>query len=315
VEGGGTFDVRADVLPATRPAGKLFLAVTPSSDGGRARRFTPRNASVASATRPIKLLPMLGILFNSIGDSFGVPGMIIGVLFLAFQIWMLVDAIRRQEYFWAACIFLFSVISAMLYYFLVYRDGTTAPAMRGFELPGAADRKHIKELQDKIHHLDKAPHHLELGDIYFQQGKLDMALASYRAAHERDAEDADIRAHLGQCLLRLGKPDEARPLLEGVVAADPRHDYGHTMMALAETLMALDEKDAAIRCWRTVLASNSYARSKVQLAELLIERGEADEAKRELDELLTDDAHAPAFQRKRERVWTQRAKALRSAIK
>ncbi|NJM54936.1 MAG: tetratricopeptide repeat protein [Verrucomicrobiae bacterium] len=87
------------------------------------------------------------------------------------------------------------------------------------------------------------------------------------------------------------------------------------MMALAETHMALGEKDAAIARWRSVLANNSYARAKVQLAQLLIERGQTDEAKRELDETLTDDAHAPAFQRKRERVWTQRAKALRGALK
>jgi len=33
-----------------------------------------------------------------------------------------------------------------------------------------------------------------------------------------------------------------------------------------------------------------------------------------LNEVVADDAHAPAFQRKRERVWVRRAKALARKI-
>ena len=103
--------------------------------------------------------------------------------------------------------------------FYVYRDAPSAT--RGFELPGAQNRKRIKELQAQIHHLDKAHHYFQLGDVYFQQGKLDKAEAAYRASLERDAQDIDARAHLGQCLLRQKKAAEARPLLEGVCAENP----------------------------------------------------------------------------------------------
>ncbi|MBI3876206.1 MAG: tetratricopeptide repeat protein, partial [Verrucomicrobia bacterium] len=163
-------------------------------------------------------------------------------LFSLFCLWMLIDAIRRGEWLWAVFIFLFAPLNAVLYFFLVFRN---ASATSGFELPGTFNRKRIKQLEAQIHHLDKAHHHHELADIFFSQGKLDKAEASYRAALERDGEDLDIRAHLGQCLLRRKRPAEARPLLEHVIAADPKHDYGHTQMALAETLTALGEKDAA----------------------------------------------------------------------
>src|SRR5687767_2841422 len=137
------------------------------------------------------------------------------LLVFAFSVWMFVDAIRREEWIWAVFIFIGFGISALFYYFMVYR--AAAPATRGFELPGAHSRKRIKELQAQIHHLDKAHHHSQLGDIYFQQGKLAKAEASYRAAMERDPEDLDTRAHFGQCLLRQKRAAEARPLLEGVV--------------------------------------------------------------------------------------------------
>ena len=230
------------------------------------------------------------------------------LLMTAFQVWMFVDAVRREEWIWAVFIFIGFGVSALLYFFLVYRAAPSAT--RGFELPGAYDRRRIKELQAQIHHLDKAHHHSQLGDVYFQQGKLDQAEASYRAALERDADDIDTRAHLGQCLLRKKKPQEARPLLEKVCAENPKHDYGHSLMALAETQTALGETDGAIATWKRVLEDHSYARARVQLAELYLQKQELAAARTELKEVVADDAHAPAFQRRRERVWVRRAKAL-----
>lgn len=226
----------------------------------------------------------------------------------AFQVWMLVDAVRQREFVWAALILFGWGLAALWYYLWVYRG--SGASTRGFELPGAFDRKRTKELESQIHYLDKAHHHSQLGDLYFQKGKLDKAEACYRAAMERDAEDLDTRAHLGQCLLRMKRAAEARPLLEGVVAQNPRHEYGYSLMALAETLTALGEKDAALEIWKRVTANNMYPRAKVQLAQLYIERNQIDLARTELQEVLADDAHAPAFQRKRDRVWVNRAKTL-----
>jgi hypothetical protein len=127
---------------------------------------------------------------------------------------------------------------------------------------------------------------------------------------ERDAQDIDTRAHLGQCLLRQKRPAEARPLLEGVVAENPKHDYGYSQMALAETLTALGETDAAMALWQQVTESHSYPRAKVQLAELYLARNQPDLARAQVSEALADDAHAPTFQRKRDRVWVRRARSV-----
>jgi len=233
------------------------------------------------------------------------PAFLIGT---AFQIWMLVDAIRRREWMWVVFILAFSVFASIWYYFYVYRDAPSAT--RGFELPGAHDRRRIKELQAQIYHLDKPHHYFQLGDIFFQQGKLDKAESCYRSALERDPQDIDIRAHLGQCLLRRKRPGEARPLLEAVCAENPKHDYGHSLMALAETLAALGETDSAIAVWRRVTDNHSYPRARVQLAELYLLTKQPELARTELQEVLADAPHAPAFQRKRERVWVRRAKKL-----
>jgi hypothetical protein len=224
----------------------------------------------------------------------------------AFQIWMLVHALRHREWLWAFFIFIGSGLGAFWYYFSGYRDS----ASTGFELPGAASRARVRELQAKIHHLDNAYHHFQLGDIYFQKGNFAEAEKCYRAALARDPNDVDTRAHLGQCLLRLKRPAEARPLLEGVMHEKPEHDYGHTMMALAETLTALGETDNALLYWQHIVQNHSYPRAKVQLAELYAAKNQPDLARAELKDVLSDDPHAPAYQRRRDRVWVNRAKSL-----
>jgi hypothetical protein len=255
---------------------------------------------------------MLASLLSDVTNFHGWLSLPFFGLTILFQIWMFIHAIRNREYVWAAFIIFFSILSSILYFFLVYRN--SGSSTQGFELPGAAKRKRIKELEAQIHHLDNAVHHFQLGDIYFRQGNFQKAESCYRAALERDPTDIDARAHLGQSLLRLKRPAEARPLLEGVCAEDPKHDYGYSMMALAETLTALGEQNAALGIWQNVASNHSYPRAKVQLAELYLAKNQPDLARAELKDVLADDAHAPTFQRKRDRVWVRRAKSLSRKI-
>jgi len=238
----------------------------------------------------------------------------IALLIFLFQIWMFIDAIRRREYVWAVIIFIGYGFSAALYFFLVYRASDGGNPMAGFELPGAADRRRIKSLEADIHHLDKPHHHLQLADIYFSQGKLDKAETSYRAAYERDPQDEDIRAHLGNCLARRDKAKEALPLLEAVCAQNPKHDYGYTLMTLAETQATLGQVDPALATWRQVLSLYAYPRARVQYAQLLIQKKDCAEARKNLDEVIADEPYSTKFQRKREAVWFKRARTLLRSI-
>jgi hypothetical protein len=251
---------------------------------------------------------MFASLLNLLGNWSYFLANPISLAIAVFQLWMFVHAIRNGEWLWAVFIFIGFGISAFFYYLYVYRS--SASSVSGFELPGAQSRKRIRELQAQIHHLDNASHHFQLGDVYFQRGKLEEAEKCYRAALEREPNDIDVRAHLGQCLVRLNQPAEARPLLEGVMHEKPEHDYGYTTMALAEALMALGEKDNAILYWQHITQNHSYPRAKVQLAELYIAKNKPGLARTELKDVLTDDVHAPAFQRRRDRIWIQRARAL-----
>jgi hypothetical protein len=249
---------------------------------------------------------MFASLFNIIGDWSYLLTSPVWLAMTGFQLWMLIHALRNREWLWAFFIFIGSGLGAFWYYFSVYRGSSSATS--GFELPGAQSRARVKELQAKIHHLDNAYHHFQLGDIYFQKGKFAEAEKCYRAALEREPNDIDTRAHLGQCLLRLKRPAEVRPLLDAVCRENFKHDFGHSLMAYAETLTALNETDAAFEVWQHVVDNHSYARAKVQFAELCLAKKEMELARAQLNDVITDDVHAPRYQRRRDRVWVRRAK-------
>jgi hypothetical protein len=253
---------------------------------------------------------MTGFVLQLLFGGWGLLGDVVGWLLVIFHFWMFIDAIRRGETLWALFIFFFPVINDLLYFFIVYRQSASGNSMSGFQLPGASDRRKIKQLQADIHHLDKPHLHLQLGDVYFRQGRLEQAEESYRAAYARDQRDEDIRAHLGTCLARRDKAAEALPLLESVCAQNPKHEYGETLMTLAEAQTATGRIDAALATWRQVLSLYGYPRACVEYAELLVKRQEFAEARRTLSEVVTDAPYATKFQRKREAVWFSRAKSL-----
>jgi len=131
---------------------------------------------------------------------------------------------------------------------------------------------------------------------------------------ERDPQDLDTLAHLGQCLLRQKRAAEARRCSEGVVAENPKHDYGYTMMALAETLTAR-VKTIGAENLAAVTAEHSYARAKVQWPSYTLPKTSRIWRGQNSRNVVSDDIHAPTFQRKRDRVWVQRAKSLMGKLK
>jgi hypothetical protein len=108
--------------------------------------------------------------------------------------------------------------------------------------------------------------------------------------------------------------DAAVPLLEKVARENPKHDYGHTLMGYAEALGKSGRREQALAAWQQVLEDHSYARARVQVSEFYIQMGEKERAKKELTELLADESHAAAFQKKQDRIWVKQAKTLLKEI-
>lgn len=67
---------------------------------------------------------------------------------------------------------------------------------------------------------DRALSRLILGDIALEEHRFSDAVEHLQRASEQLDDQLAVRARLGEALLKLGKPDQARPHLEAVVGAD-----------------------------------------------------------------------------------------------
>ena len=83
----------------------------------------------------------------------------------------------------------------------------------------------------------------------------------------------------------------------------------------SEKLTKLGQKDAALAAWKNVLENHTYARARVQLARLYLERGEKELAKKELNDFLVDAGYGVSFQKKLDKPWIRQAKGMLKEIR
>ncbi|MGE5271386.1 MAG: tetratricopeptide repeat protein, partial [Thiohalocapsa sp.] len=117
-------------------------------------------------------------------------------------------------------------------------SGDIAAAIRGFEAVRAFERQHVEAS-------------LELGRLYVRTGQ-DAAAARLRSVLEQVPQHLDARVLLSRLLLRSGPPTEAAQSLQALLAIDPGHREGLTMLAELETSRGnfAAATEAWARAWR-----------------------------------------------------------------
>ena len=85
-------------------------------------------------------------------------------------------------------------------------------------------------------------------------------------------------------------------------------------MAYAEALTANGQSAEARAAWEKVVAANTYARARVQLAALLIAQSQSADAKALLDETIADAPHRPPFPPNGEGFWIRKPKRRRRRL-
>jgi tetratricopeptide (TPR) repeat protein len=163
--------------------------------------------------------------------------------------------------------------------------------------------------------LDPAAPHPEtgLGQIYLARGEFELARQHLERALARDKEHAEAHTGLAQVYLVLGREKEARrhaELSRTLPQSSPRQDWlgspdvtpaGARMRTRAGKQLERQKKlDEAAEQYRLALKSNpDYYQARIALAELLLERGQRDEARAVLQEA---QERNPAFDQVRQDV-------------
>jgi hypothetical protein len=214
---------------------------------------------------------------------------------------------RRPNTYWLYAILFLGPIGALVYIFAeVLPD---AGLMRGaFQV--FPRRKRINQLEMAILDNPSGGNYEELGNLYLDDGKLQLARDAFNKAIAARVDTPDCFYRRGVCALKLGDAAAALPDLERVVAKEPGYDFRRAGGLLAHAYAQTGQKEKAEALFRQVTALSTSSETYLNFAELLASEGNNVEAREWAQKVLAKKPTMPGYLRRRERPWFRSANAL-----
>jgi hypothetical protein len=236
----------------------------------------------------------------------------------AFTIWMLLDCRRReQDYTWFWVILWFQPLGAWAYFLVVKRADYRA--LNSF--PGSArlaalfqSRASLGELRYKAEHIPTLSNRLALAERLVEQQDYEGAIPFLEGALKTEPDHGQVLYSLALCHARVGRPDQATPRLERLLARDPRWGNYAAWRLLIEARVALGDAAGALAGCRELVRLEPTLQNYCLLAEHLLGQGQADEARQLLEGALRDHDYAPGPVRRRNRRWASQARQLQKSL-
>jgi hypothetical protein len=154
---------------------------------------------------------------------------------------------RRPDTYWLFIILFLGPIGALIYLFV---EALPDIGLVGQSFKGFSRRKRISQLEVILRDNPSTGNYEELGDLYMDEGKLQLARASYDKAIGARANTLDPFYRRGVCAVLLGDGTAALPDLERVVAEDPGHDFHRAAALLAHAYAQTGQKEKAEALFR-----------------------------------------------------------------
>jgi hypothetical protein len=228
----------------------------------------------------------------------------------AFMIWMLVDAARRRaDYYWFWIIF--TGIGAWAYFFVVKLPDFRATHLAAGGLGSLFQRRpSLDELRYRAEHTPTLVNHLNLAHRLIEQKQHAEALPHLQAALKTEPEHGTALYSLALCHKEMGNPDLAQPVLEGLLAREPRWSNYVAWHLLIDVRTQAGNPAGAVEACRQLVRLAPTLEHHCLLAEHLLAAGHAEEARNLLERSLRDHDFAPGPIRRRNRRWASEARRL-----
>jgi hypothetical protein len=212
---------------------------------------------------------------------------------------------RRPDTYWLWVILFLGPIGALVYLFAeVFPD----IGLLNQSFKGISRRKRISALELTIRDNPSAGNYEELGELYMEDGKLQLARAAFDKAIAARSNTLDCFYRRGVCAILLGDAAGALPDLEKVVAKEPNYDFNRAPALLAQTYAMTGEKEKAEALFRRVTVTSTLSETYLNFADLLASEGRHAEAREWAQKVLDKEPTMPRYLRRRERPWSQRAR-------
>src|ERR1700691_6054288 len=175
-------------------------------------------------------------------------------------------------------------------------------------------RRRIAELIAAIRENPSAGNYEELGDLYMDDGRLQLARAAFDKAIAARADTLDPFYRRGGCAIQLGDAAAALPDLERVVGQDPDYDFHRSAGLLAHAYAQTGQKEKAEALFRRATTTSTSSETYLNFAAMLASEGRNAEAREWAQKVLDKKPTMPTYLRRRERPWFRSAREMLKRI-
>jgi hypothetical protein len=214
---------------------------------------------------------------------------------------------RRPDTYWLYIILFLGPPGALVYIFV---EALPDVGLLGQSFKVFPRRKRINQLLIAIRDNPSAGNYEELGDLYMDDGKFDLARAALNTAIAARIDTLDAFYRRGVCAVQLGDAAAAMPDLERVVAKEPDYDFRRASGLLAHTYAQTGQMEKSEALFRKVTALSTLSETYLNFADLLAAEGKNAEARDWARKVLDKKPTMPGYLRRRERPWFRRASRL-----
>jgi len=243
-------------------------------------------------------------------DQAGQPSVYTLLISGAFMVWMLVDAWKRRVpphwYF----IIVVMPFGAIFYFVMIklrnYREGTESPAStgsprsrgnEGFARPFTTQSKPISG------DIDQA-------DALEARERYDEAEPMYRMALAADSVSKRALHGLGRCLLGQGKAKESLEHFEKLLELDREFANFGAALDYADALWGVGQKSDTVELLEALCKMTNRINHHLAHCHYLVEFGQVERAKHELEQALADATVPNAPINERHRQWIARGRQM-----
>lgn len=237
------------------------------------------------------------------GGFFGIGGILMIAAILHF-------IRKRPNFYWIWIILFLGPLGALIYLAVEALPELTDPGAFRFVSRGSRRR----ELEAAITENPSAGNYEELGQIYLDQGKWAKAKAAYDHAISARTDSIDPFYRRAVAETELGQYEAAVTDLERVVAKDPKYDFQRGAGLLAYSYWKIGQNEKAAQMFDAAMRTSTLTETQYHYAEFLAGQGKKAEARRVLDAILNKQRTMPGFQRRRERMWFWKTRAMRRTL-
>lgn len=212
---------------------------------------------------------------------------------------------RRPDTWWLWVILFLGPIGATVYIFaeILPDFGLLNQSFKAFPR-----RKRIRLLETTILDNPSSGNYEELGDLYYDDGKLQKARDAYDKAIAARSTTPDCFYRRGMCALMLGDAQAALPDLERVVLQNPNHDFQRAAGLLAAAYARTGQPEKAEEWFRRAIEKSTLSETYLNYADFLISQGRNQEAREWALKVLAKKPTMPSYLRRRERPLFARAR-------